>query len=712
VIAARKLSFSIAAMTSCAVLACAAEVLPDAAPHPTSVTPSSGHQPEETPVVILGDGFRVAPYQDANGRPRVDATFRAWLGATELAGVSWVSANELHARVPAGVPLGTHRLEVLGPGGGSGTLPAAFTVVPGTAASLGANATLVPGVAGVGEPVTLEVSVTNGGETAALGVALTVSQVGTAIELPAGLPLPVDVGPGATHVFQVVCTAASPGTAVVEVDVAGTDEATGEPVRAAHLSAGMVIVQVDEATKVLDDPFGDGTTFSFVFGYDGHVFLGPTGDGRGVVRCRPDGTGCASLAFSFERDVTGSMLLPELLTTVSENTACPSLTTLGASPYCDPVTPQTTPCACGPDYEVGRGLMGSFTLGSPPVEWLVAMGRTVKTGDLSYLYMTRDVASPLHFSYVDLYTALPQSANGESVSSMAVLDDRLYVGLQVVNGVLGGAMPRLVVLTRTPVPPGLDSGSADAFATTFQQTAMGESDAGISQVDAMLGFEGRLFVANRKAVLVSKTGSPTGAPDASTQFDDCTPPATGGWEATSIVKYTAKIDMTPADRGVTGLAAWQGRLYLGRNTRPVPPGTAPAVPELWAFTPRHDPDTGDFLGCAPTDWQLVATNFGSASSTALTALFASPSFLYVGYDDAVSGARLFRTDAIAPTHEDEFSGRLGCNAPCEPVGGSGLGDPANTRFFDARAIRFGGVDHVWATLGSGSGAVRAYRISE
>lgn len=136
------------------------------------------------------------------------------------------------------------------------------------------------------------------------------------------------------------------------------------------------------------------------------------------------------------------------------------------------------------------------------------------------------------------------------------------------------------------------------------------------------------------------------------------------------------------------------------------------MPELWVFTPRHDPDTGEFLGCLPADWRLVATSFGSPSSTALTALFASASFLYVGYDDAVTGARLFRTAASAPWDEDDFQGRVGCTAPCDPIGGFGLGDTSNTRFFDARAIRFGGVDQVWATLGDGAGAVHAYRISE
>jgi hypothetical protein len=470
------------------------------------------------------------------------------------------------------------------------------------------------------------------------------------------------------------------------------------------LEAAFTIV---EAAEIWDDPFGDGTPFSFVLGYDGHVLLGPSGDGSGVVRCLPDGTGCGSFGFVFSQDVTGSATSPDLFTSLAENTVCPTSTTLGSASTCDPVSPQTTACGCGPDYESGRGLLAVFTLGQEASEWLVAMGRTEKAGQLNYLYATRDVASPLGFSYVDLYTAMPQTSGVTGVASMAVLNDRLYVGLQVVN--VDG--PRIAILTYPPAPPGLDCTPSDAFATTLQQTSMAETGIGVSQVDAMMGFEGRLFVANRRAVLVSKTGFPTGDADASTQFDDCTPPAAGGWEATSIVKYVGKTDLTPADKGVAALAVWGGRLYLGRNTRSPPPGTDPPVPELWVFTPRHGPSTGAFLGCAPLDWQRIATNFADAANTKLTALFASSSHLYVGYDNA-SGAALFRTAAIAPAGEADFTGHLSCTAPCTPLGGAGFGDATNTRLLDARAIPFGGVDEVWAVLGSGATPARIFRISE
>lgn len=462
-----------------------------------------------------------------------------------------------------------------------------------------------------------------------------------------------------------------------------------------------------EAAEAIADPFGDGAPFSFVFGYDEHLFLGPSGDGSGLVRCAPDGSGCASVALRFQRDTTALVAgPPETQTSVSAN-ACPDdLVTLGATGRCDPVLPQTTACACGPDYEVGRGIVGAFLLGPEQDEWLVAMGRAMKAGELNYLYMTRETSSPLRLAYVDLYAAMPPEALIENVSSMAALGDRLYVGLQVDSA----DRPRVAVLTRTPEASGLDATSDEAFAMTFQQTAMGETASSappVSQVDAMLGFAGRLFVANRKAVLVSRTGAPPAdLVDGRPHFDDCTPQDPAAWEASGIVRYAIKQDLTPADRGVSHLVAWAGRLYLARNTRA-------AVPELWVFTPRYD-GAGGLLPCAPdrSDWRRIATDMGTPTRTHASALFASGRFLYYGMDDAAAGVALFRTASPAPRQEADFTGRHGCAAPCEPLGRAGFGSTANTRFFDARAIRFETADQVWVTAGDGASAVRVFRVAD
>jgi hypothetical protein len=545
------------------------------------------------------------------------------------------------------------------------------------------------------------------GQAAAIGVApgaLTVVEEAGFLAPSEVTCAPVAVGPadlaaGAVAAsFRWTCSATRVGAVKLAAAVAGLDGNDGTA-RAASAVATYVL---DEAAEVVGDPFGDGTTFSFVFAYDGHVFLGPSGDGRGVVRCAPDGTGCASFAFTFAYDTTG--LVGATQTGISRNVpplgCAQPVTTLGAGPYCNPDNTLPTACFCGPDFESGRGMFGSFRLGAAQDEWLVAMGRNKKAGELNYAYMTRSTGTPLAFSYVDLYVAMAPEAAIENVVSLAALDDRVYFGLQVEN-VPG---PRVAVLNRLPAPPGLDAVSdADAFAMTFPGTAIAEADT-ITQVDAMLGFEGRLFVANRRAVIVSRTGTPS-APGGASEFEDCTP--TADWAATGIALYPAKLDVIPANKGVTALAAWAGRLYLARNTRA-------AVPELWVFTPRRDGQTGAFLGCAAdrSDWRRIATRFDVATRTHATALFASDRFLYYGLDDATAGVALFRTASPAPQAEADFTGRQGCTAPCTPLGGAGLGDPANRRFFDARALDFGAADQVWATVGDGASAVRVYRIAE
>ena len=62
----------------------------------------------------------------------------------------------------------------------------------------------------------------------------------------------------------------------------------------------------------------------------------------------------------------------------------------------------------------------------------------------------------------------------------------------------------------------------------------------------------------------------------------------------------------------------------------------------------------------------------------------------------------------------DFSGRLGCAATgssCAGVGRDGLG-AGLTRIADGKAFSFSGADYLYIAAGTGSGAVRVYRISQ
>lgn len=100
-------------------------------PEPTSIDPSSGPRSTATPVTILGRNFEphVAVDYDEQQGSRISSAFTARLGETALEQVTYVSATQLEAVVPAGLAAGTHDLTVVDPRGASGVLAAAFTVL-------------------------------------------------------------------------------------------------------------------------------------------------------------------------------------------------------------------------------------------------------------------------------------------------------------------------------------------------------------------------------------------------------------------------------------------------------------------------------------------------------------------------------------------------------------------------------------------------------
>ena len=101
------------------------------APEPGAVDPDWGWNGESTDVRIRGADFY--PRIQASGARDVafDRQFRVWLVGderVELDRVDFRSDSELGAEVPRGMPAGRYDLEVVGPGGDTGLLRAAFTV--------------------------------------------------------------------------------------------------------------------------------------------------------------------------------------------------------------------------------------------------------------------------------------------------------------------------------------------------------------------------------------------------------------------------------------------------------------------------------------------------------------------------------------------------------------------------------------------------------
>lgn len=441
---------------------------------------------------------------------------------------------------------------------------------------------------------------------------------------------------------------------------------------------------------LLTDPFGDATSFSFVFKYAGKIYLGPNKGGTGAVRTNPDGSGAVKISFSFAADTSGSS---------SRNTAAAPYPAIGRA-GCAADTYQ-----CGPDNEDGRGLFAAGAIGG--TEWLVMAGART-AGDLDYIYMTADTDAKLNMRYVDLSPRMGPQTKGSS--TMHVHGNRVYLGFPDT----GGSRPYLVALKVAPGAPGLDvSGTNQAENLGAHKMPGIGGSAPMSMIDAMTDFNNRVYLFNNGGCMRATVAQPASYESKASDWADCTP-SNATYSGKTAISTSKVQGIEPADKAFPQLAVYKGRLYAGRNTS--------AGPQLWVCVPTT---TGDSGQCDPGDWKLVAANTkGTAGLTQLnnpgnakiTLVASTPAHLYIGFDNT-QGVALFRTGAAAPAVAADFSGEGGCKASAHPagcagLGGAGLGQATTTRLFHAETASFAAAFYLYLTAGSGSGPVSVYRIAD
>jgi hypothetical protein len=467
---------------------------------------------------------------------------------------------------------------------------------------------------------------------------------------------------------------------------AGTDVNDGST-RSAGATA---TTQVNEVTQVANDPFADGTTFSYIFDFNGRVYLGPNKADTGGVRMLPDGSSIENVTFTFNDD-------PGQKDTNTSGGPYPSLGATGCT--------KNTP-SCGPDNEDGRGTYTSGLIAGTP--WLIAAG-SVSGGNLVHAYATTDTMTAPDFSYIGLKNQLGGEVQG--TSAIIVFHDRIYFGFPSNKA----NRPFMLVVNTAPPTPGYDATSTDAV--NLQSTRMpgigvnaqtNKNTAATQLIDTFAVFNDRLYLGNNGGWMRSTTNNPGSYQATPSDWAVATPTAAAYTAKTSVT--TSKLaDLLPSDRALPQMAVLNGKLYAARNTT--------VGPQLWACAPGAD------LACDPGDWTLIAANtsgdtqlsqFNSANNTAITLLAATPNALYVGYDDATDGVRLYRSSNASPSTMSDFVGQGGCNASagsasCPGLGGNGFGAGA-TRIFDGRALNYSGVDYLYLTAGTGSGGVRVFRV--
>ena len=551
-------------------------------------------------------------------------------------------------------------------------------VTVGNPATLAATLTL-PASLTRGQAFTVTLALTNGGGSAANAVtpsALVASGNGTATLVSGPAPPSATIpGAGGSASFTWSYLATADGTLTLAGSAAGSDAANGNTVSVAFTSNTGTIRDV---ATLFTDPFADGTPFVNVADYAGFLYLGPRKSGAGALRANPDGSAPATVSFSFPVDAVGHAM---------SNTSAPPFPSIGAAGCA------ANSAACGPDNENGRGIFTSAVIAGTP--WLVVAG--AKSTTTSYIYLTSSATTTPTLPYVDLSAVTSGTPFGATATH--VFHNQLYVGFGATAG------PDLVRLSTTPTAPGLDAvAGSDAVDLAVGGSALGGAGA---LVDVIADFGDRLYAAGAHGCLVSTTNAPRPFAGFPGDWSGCAPASDP--LPTVVTAKTSAIE--PADRAYPAAVAFGGRLYLARNTT--------SGPQLFACTPTA---SGDPALCDPADFTLVARNsqgnvvltqFDDGGNGAITLLVATAAHLYVGFNNA-AGVQLYRSSVATPLARGDFEGASGCSAAlhptsCASIGGSGFGDAASVRIFDAAAL---GGTRLVVTTGNGAVGARVFSVAE
>ncbi len=402
---------------------------------------------------------------------------------------------------------------------------------------------------------------------------------------------------------------------------------------------------------VFTNPFGTAVnTYSVFFTYRGKIYVGPSPDGSYLVRFSPDGTDMETVSLS----VTGI-----------------STTTSTMNP--------------GPDSETG---IDSFASGTIDGTEYLFIGPAKSSGDLNYLYYTSGSSTSLEFNYIDISGTLNPNTCG--TESLIVYNNKLYAGYAD----NGSNRPMLVKISGV-ASPSITNTQARNMPRIGCNAASYANTASSVGIDFLREFNGLLFGANGGAAssghdggIVSSTNNDPGNYNGSpTDWNTTlTPAGTTEWDAGFSIELTKMNGLTPADRAFPAADVFNGVLYIARNTT--------IGLQIWAYN-----------GSA---FSLVAggatylSNMGHSSNTGITLLAVNGDRLYVGYDNATDGIRIYRTvsGVTAPSSQSDF----------EQVSSGGLGNPgAITRIFHAASVSDGGTAYLWVLCGKSGGDMYVFR---
>ncbi|MCB1178108.1 MAG: hypothetical protein KDK36_11055, partial [Leptospiraceae bacterium] len=394
-----------------------------------------------------------------------------------------------------------------------------------------------------------------------------------------------------------------------------------------------------------DDPFVDGTTFSFAFKYDNKIYLGTNDKNDAAFRFDPLGTNSILTTFKFTNNS-------------SQTLACPNSIRFGYIVNSNLSDVSACSVNSGPNLEVGAVGFTSIDLVVGGTNYEI-LGVGVLKNSVDRIYYSQDKDSVLDMKSFGITGG--NGVNTKSAQVMYGINDKVFVGIA------SDHTPNAPVFNMASVT---DSSGVLTVGSTLTNLngnnipkigkANGNSYTGTVGIDFIYRVGNSTYLANNGGVVYIPTSTiTTPASRNKSQWDGVTTistPSHTDFTGTSLRMPDPNSTtggglgkVRPGEKAFPFLLNYNGKLYLARNVGTVADSKVSLKGELWTCTPNGDGQ------CAQIDWTRIISGTESdlgSDKKAIGMLIANGNNLYIGYDDtnsSGSGLRVFRFSGTTPS---------------------------------------------------------------
>lgn len=423
------------------------------------------------------------------------------------------------------------------------------------------------------------------------------------------------------------------GSVCIE-DLAGSSCVQSAPNdRATFIGTGTVCSTLSCGT-FFDDPFVDGTTFSFAFKYDNKIYLGTNDKNDAAFRFDPVGTNAILTTFKFINNAALSL-------------TCSSSIRFGY--IISGITGGTCGTNGGANGEVGAVGFTSveLTIGSNNYE-ILAVGALKEAIDRVYYTQDKDTV-------LDMRNFGTTGGNGINTASTQLI---YGINNYIFTGVASDHGTNAPVFNRAPVT---DPGGVVTVGTVVNLNGSNipklgkqngnpyNSGGNTVGIDFIYRNGSSTYMANNGGLIyIATSNMGTMAPSNNSQWNsfatDSTPSTISGTSLRMPDKNATNGGglgkVRPGEKAYPYMLLYNGRLYLARNVGTVSDGRVPLRGELWKCTPNGSGQ------CAPGDWSRIITGSETdlpGNAKAISMLISNGNGnLYIGFDDPVNGLVVYK----------------------------------------------------------------------